>query len=69
MKPEYALSDSDPTQENPLVPQGIDTSSVSPSSSYSLIPSSDPTKNHFMYVCKKKWKNIQVRMKNEKNKK
>ena len=54
VKPEYVLIEGDPTQINELIPQGMDTSSFSPSSS--SIPSSDPdpTKNHFMYVCKKK---------------
>ena len=53
VKPEYVLIEGDPTQTNELIPQGMDTSSFSPS--YSSIPSSDPdpTKNHFMYVCKK----------------
>ena len=54
MKPEYVLIEGDPTQTNELIPQGMDTSSFSPS--YSSIPSSDPdpTKNYFMYVCKKR---------------
>ena len=74
VKPEYALIEGDPTQTNELIPQGMDTSSFSPSSSYSSIPSSDPdpTKNYFMYVCKKKlfffinmrkWKNERGRSK------
>ena len=43
VKPEYVLTEGDP-------PQGMDTSSFSPS--YSSIPSSDPdpTKNYFMYM-------------------